>query len=164
MTNILLEGAASEPAPLRTEARTPHRVHDQLCFALYASAHAFARRYKPLLAPLGLTYPQYLCLLVLWDGDDITVSAIGAELQLDSGTLTPLLKRLEKAGLLQRKRDLKDERQVRIRLTEEGSALRSRAADVQDAIACATGLAAEEIASLRDRLIAVRLTLDTQAE
>ena len=161
---MLVKADAGRPVPLRSEARMPPRVHDQLCFALYASAHAFARRYKPLLAPLALTYPQYLCLLVLWDGDDITVSALGAELQLDSGTLTPLLKRLEKAGLLQRKRDLKDERQVRIGLTEDGWALRGRAAGIQDAIACATGLAAEEIAALRDHLIAVRLTLDTPAE
>ena len=81
------------------------QLSQQLCFALYATTHAFNRAYRPLLAPLDLTYPQYLVMLVLWEADDLTVKEIGARLQLDSGTLTPLLKRLEAAGLVQRERD-----------------------------------------------------------
>ncbi len=102
------------------------KLGDQLCFAVYSAAHAFNRVYKPLLAALGLTYPQYLTMLVLWEQDDVAVKAIGERLGLDSGTLTPLLKRLEKLGLVARRRDPADERSVRIALTTEGRALRQR--------------------------------------
>lgn len=95
----------------------------QLCFALYAASLAMTKAYKPLLAPLGLTYPQYLVMLVLWEGDGITVSQLGARLTLDSGTLTPLLKRLEALALVQRQRDTADERRVLLRLTAAGQAL-----------------------------------------
>src|SRR3954463_16375045 len=98
----------------RGSTRTGHplQLDNQLCFAVYAAAHAFNATYKPLLEPLGLTYPQYLAMLVLWEEDGVTVSAIGSRLGLDSGTLTPLLKRLEAAGLVSRLRDAADERQV----------------------------------------------------
>ena len=95
-------------------------LDQQLCFAVYAAAHAFNRFYKPLLVPLGLTYPQYLVLLVLWEADGQTVSGIGERLMLDSGTLTPLLKRLEAAGFVTRARSAHDERQVLVRLTDAG--------------------------------------------
>ena len=98
----------------------------QLCFALYSASLAMTKLYKPMLAPLGLTYPQYLAMLVLWEADDVTVTTLGERLMLDSGTLTPLLKRLESAGLVQRLRDATDERRVRVLLTPAGRALRRR--------------------------------------
>mgnify|MGYP001425629241 CR=1 FL=1 len=95
----------------------------QLCFALYSASLAMTKAYKPLLAPLGLTYPQYLVMLVLWEGDGVTVSHVGERLSLDSGTLTPLLKRLQALGLLQRLRDAADERRVLLQLTPGGGEL-----------------------------------------
>src|SRR5438105_12628747 len=104
------------------------RLDNQLCFALYSASLAMTKLYKPLLDPLGLTYPQYLAMLVLWERDGITVSELGERLQLDSGTLTPLLKRLESQGLLARERDRADERRVLLQLTPAGRALKARAA------------------------------------
>lgn len=103
------------------------RLEDQLCFPLYAAARAVQQRYRPFLSALGLTYPQYLVLLVLWEEDGLSVRALGERLLLDSGTLTPLLKRLAAAGLITRRRDDADGRVVRIRLTPAGAELRSRA-------------------------------------
>src|SRR3954463_13864789 len=105
----------------------PLQLDNQLCFAVYAAAQAFNATYKPLLEPLGLTYPQYLVMLVLWQEDRLTVSRLGDRLGLDSGPLTPLLKRLETAGLVSRLRDAADERQVRITLTAAGRALKQKA-------------------------------------
>ncbi|KFL26685.1 MarR family transcriptional regulator [Devosia sp. 17-2-E-8] len=112
----------------------------QLCFAVYAAGHAFTRFYKPRLDALDLTYPQYLVFLVLWEEDGLTVKALGDRLFLDSGTITPLVKRLEARGLLTRKRDDEDERQVRVLLTREGRAMRSKALAVPLAVVGATGL------------------------
>lgn len=137
----------------------PLPVDRQLCFAVYSAAHALNRVYKPLLDPLGLTYPQYLVLLTLWGQDDVTVKHLGAQLFLDSGTLTPLLKRMEAAGLVERKRDARDERQVRIRLTDAGRALQAQAGEVQASLMCATGREAAELERLRDDLAALRDTL-----
>jgi DNA-binding MarR family transcriptional regulator len=103
------------------------RLDRQLCFLLYSVSREITRRYGPLLDALGLTYPQYLAMLVLWEQDDLSVSDIGARLQLDSGTLTPLLKKLEAQGLLVRARAVNDERQVRITLTARGRALKDEA-------------------------------------
>jgi DNA-binding MarR family transcriptional regulator len=128
----------------------------QLCFALYATSLAMTKLYKPQLAPLGLTYPQYLVLLVLWETDDQIVSALGERLSLDSGTLTPLLKRLESNGLLQRQRDARDERRVRVRLTPSGLAMRSRAMAIPQQIACATQCDLAEISQLTQRLTQLR--------
>jgi DNA-binding MarR family transcriptional regulator len=128
------------------------RLDNQLCFAVYAAAHAFNATYKPLLEPLGLTYPQYLVMLVLWQEDGVTVSAIGARLGLDSGTLTPLLKRLEAAGLLNRLRDAADERQVRITLTAAGRALKPKAKGIPQELLCASGLSLGDIVALRAKL------------
>ena len=122
-----------------------------LCFALYSAAHAMQQAYRPLLEPLGLTYPQYLVMATLWARDDRpSVGEIGRDLGLESSTLTPLLKRLEAAGLLVRRRDAKDERLVRLVLTGEGRALEYRAADIPARIAELTGLPPEELARLRD--------------
>jgi DNA-binding MarR family transcriptional regulator len=124
----------------------------QVCFALYAASRAVTQLYRPLLDALGLTYPQYLVLLVAWERGPVTVSELGAALDLDSGTLSPLLKRLEAAGLVARHRRAADERSVEIRLTGAGERLRERAATVPRTIARATGLRAGELAELRRTL------------
>ncbi len=131
----------------------------QLCFAVYSTSLAMTKVYKPLLAPLGLTYPQYLVMLVLWQHDGLAVSQIGERLALDSGTLTPLLKRLEAASLVQRLRDAADERRVLLRLTRAGRALKQRAQAVPRAVAAATGCGLDEIAGLTARLQALRARL-----
>jgi DNA-binding MarR family transcriptional regulator len=131
----------------------------QLCFAIYGAAHAFTRTYKPLLEPLGLTYPQYLVMIALWEEDGQPVKAIGERLGLDSGTLSPLLKRLEQSGLVARQRDRDDERQVRISLTQKGQDLKDNAAGVTAAIGKALGCSREEVAALRDELIALKKKL-----
>lgn len=145
---------------IQPESADPLRLSSQLCFAVYSTAHAFTRAYKPLLAPLGLTYPQYLVMLVLWQQDDMTVKDIGARLQLDSGTLTPLLKRMSVAGLVARQRDDGDERQVRIQLTEKGAALRTRARRIPAHLARTIGQSVPDIAALRQQLTLLRDSLD----
>lgn len=128
----------------------------QLCFTLYSTSLAMTKLYKPLLDPLGLTYPQYLAMLVLWEGDGITVSQLGERLALDSGTLTPLLKRLEAAGLVVRLRDAADERRVLLQLSAAGRALKSRAVAVPAAVAAAAGCTLDELSALRAQLAALR--------
>jgi DNA-binding MarR family transcriptional regulator len=136
------------------------RLSNQLCFAIYSAAHAFNAVYKPLLDPVGLTYPQYLVMLVLWEQDGRTVKEIGEKLFLDSGTLTPLLKRLEAAKLVRRTRDPEDERQVRITLTDAGQALRGKAESIPVAIGCATGKQLREIEKIRNDVFALRDALN----
>src|ERR1041384_1335885 len=111
----------------KASADAPLRLDNQICFAVYSAAHAFNRVYKPLLDKLGLTYPQYLVMLVLWERDGVPLKDIGERLFLDSGTLTPLLKRLESAELIKRTRNAKDERQGLIALTSKGETLRGGA-------------------------------------
>src|SRR6476660_8565526 len=127
----------------------------QLCFKLYAASRAVTRAYKPMLDQLGLTYPQYLVMLVLWEQDGILVKDIGARLFLDSGTLTPLLKRLEANGLVLRKRDPHDERQVRILLSDAGRALRARAEQIPKQVLCASGQEMSALGRLRGELAGV---------
>jgi DNA-binding MarR family transcriptional regulator len=136
---------------------------DMLCFAVYSAAHAFNRAYRSLLSPHGLTYPQYLVLLLLWAEDGRTVSEIGAPLFLDSGTLTPLLRRLESAGHVRRQRDPRDERQVRLFLTAKGRDLQDVLADVPAAVGCAVGLGTEELRGLTDQIRELGLTLRAAA-
>ncbi|WP_433343506.1 MarR family winged helix-turn-helix transcriptional regulator [Micromonospora sp. CA-111912] len=138
----------------------------QVCFALYAASRALTDVYRPILDAFGLTYPQYLVLLVLWERDDDapTVSELGAALRLDSGTLSPLLKRLEAAGLLVRSRSARDERRVEVRLTGDGAALRERMCDVPLRVALATGLSEAELVALRDTLTRVTETIHRQKE
>ena len=134
-------------------------LDNQVCFALYSTSLAMTKLYKPLLDAIGLTYPQYLVMLVLWEQDGVTVSELGERLFLDSGTLTPLLKRLEAQGQIARLRDVQDERRVRITLTAEGRALRDQAEAIpqcvlqssQCSIAELTALTTE-LKQLRDRL------------
>ena len=128
------------------------KLTNQLCFDLYAASRAVTKAYRPLLDPLGLTYPQYLVMLVLWEHDAQSVTALGQALQLDSGTLSPLLKRLESAGLIRRQRRPDDERTVEVGLTEAGLALRERAAGVPMAIACKVGLSLAEGRALQAEL------------
>lgn len=140
---------------------TPMQTIDQmLCFAVYSAGHAFTRFYKPRLDALDLTYPQYLVFLVLWERDDLTVKALGDKLFLDSGTITPLIKRLEGRGFVQRRRDEDDERQVRITLTPEGRALRGKAMAVPLAVMKGTGLSLDEAGTLQAELLALRARLD----
>lgn len=129
---------------------------DMICFALYSAAHAMQQAYKPLLDEIGLTYPQYLVMTVLWAEDGQTVGAIGRQVLLDSSTLTPLLKRLETQGLVARSRDAKDERQVRITLTAAGQALAARAAPIPACFREMTGLPVQDLVALRDRITALR--------
>ncbi|NOK19503.1 MarR family winged helix-turn-helix transcriptional regulator [Corallococcus carmarthensis] len=125
------------------------RLDLQLCFPLYAASRAMVQAYTPLLAKLGLTYPQYLVMLVLWETDGVTVKELGEKLYLDSGTLTPLLKRLETQGFVRRERSTEDARSVTVSLTPQGRALRRKAASIPEAIVCRTGLTLEELARLR---------------
>ena len=135
------------------------RVDQQFCFALYSTLHAAQKVYAPMLTAIGLTYPQYLVMLVLWEADDVTVKAIGERLHLDSGTLTPLLKRLEASGLVARARDPKDERQVRIKLTEKGRDIRRQARLIPEQLARATGRSPDDLKAVRKELRRIRNAL-----
>lgn len=132
------------------------KIDNFVCFALYSAGHAFTRLYKPLLDPLGLTYPQYLVMTVLWEKDGRTVGEIGEKLLLESSTLTPLLKRLETAGMVRRTRDQDDERVVRIQLTPKGSELKQKAIEIPQAIGCSTNLTIPEVMRLTDDIKALR--------
>jgi DNA-binding MarR family transcriptional regulator len=135
------------------------RLERQLCFAVYATAHAFTRAYKPILDRVGLTYPQYLVMLVLWEKSRLPVKIIGEKLDLDSGTLSPLLKRLEQNGLIGRTRDPKDERQVIVSLSPKGAALKGELETIMLSIGDAIGCSFEEMGGLRDRLQELRANL-----
>lgn len=134
-------------------------LDEQLCFALYSTSLSLDKVYRKLLQPLGLTYPQYLVMLVLWENDKLTVSGIGNRLFLDSSTLTPLLKRLEKSGLIVRLRAVTDERSVIISLSDKGKKLKARAADVPRCVATAMAISVKELAALREQLSRLRLSL-----
>lgn len=140
------------------------KLDAQLCFAIYGASHAFNRVYKPLLEPLGLTYPQYLVMLALWEEEGQTVKALGEKLGLDSGTLSPLLKRLEQSGFVARRRDPDDERQVVITLTDNGTELRGRMTDVFAEIGKAIGCSLEEVVALRDSIAALKERLSKAGE
>jgi MarR family transcriptional regulator, organic hydroperoxide resistance regulator len=131
----------------------------QVCFSLYSTGLAMDKVYRKVLRPLKLTYPQYLVMLILWETDGITVTAIGERLFLDSATLTPLLKRLESSGLVSRKRAAEDERQVVISLTARGRTLREKAREVQDAIFEAAQCSAEELRDIKKQLESLRSKL-----
>jgi len=128
------------------------RLENQLCFALHAASRAMTGAYQPLLEKLGVTYPQYLVLLLLWEEDGVHVSHLGERLHLDSGTLTPLLKRLETHGLVERRRSASDERVVEVFLTAEGKRLKRRAMDVPAALLCRTDLSIPQLEKLRATL------------
>ena len=132
------------------------RLDSMLCFTVYSTAHAFNRAYKPLLDALDLTYPQYLAMFALWEKDNMTVKEMGERLHLDSGTLTPLLKRLEAMGFVRRARDTADERNVRISLTPAGEALHQKEQTVRQGIVHASGMSPDELLALNAQLVRVR--------
>ena len=132
------------------------RLDNQICFAVYSASHAFNRVYKPLLDRLGLTYPQYLVMLVLWERDGLPLKEIGERLHLDSGTLTPLLKRLERAGLVKRTRSTEDERQVLIGLTTQGKGLKEKARAVPPSILAASQCSVAELTAVKNEIVALR--------
>ena len=134
-------------------------LDNQLCFALYSTSLSMTKTYKPLLGGLGLTYPQYLVMLALWEKDGLMVSEIGARLYLDSGTLTPLLKRLETMALIARVRDALDQRRVRVKLSAAGVQLKAAAPAIVRCVAAATQHSTDELVSLTRRLKALRTRL-----
>ncbi|MFD8972196.1 MarR family winged helix-turn-helix transcriptional regulator [Streptomyces sp. NPDC059593] len=136
------------------------RLDHQICFSLHAATRAFNGVYREALKELGITYPQYLVMLVLWEHGELPVKGIGERLRLDSGTLSPLLKRLEAAGYVERRRSPEDERSVTVRPTGDGAALKEKALGVPRRIAAATGLPLEDIRDLRERLDALAVRLD----
>lgn len=140
------------------------KLDQQMCFALYSTSLAMTKLYKPLLSELGLTYPQYLVMLVLWQNDGVSVSALRERLYLDYGTLTPLIKRLETQNLLTRRRSPEDERQVLVLLTDKGRDLRKRASDVPAQVASASGCSLEELEGLKNQLNALRHRLHSHLE
>ncbi|MFJ1804577.1 MULTISPECIES: MarR family winged helix-turn-helix transcriptional regulator [unclassified Streptomyces] len=153
------------PTPAAQENAEENWLHldSQICFSLHAASRAFNGVYRVILKELGLTYPQYLVLLVLWEHGELPVKKLGEHLRLDSGTLSPLLKRLESAGLVRRERSARDERSVEIRLTEEGVALRGQALRVPRRIVSATGFDLDEIRELREHLDQLTTALDAAA-
>ncbi|MFV3131744.1 MarR family winged helix-turn-helix transcriptional regulator [Niveispirillum sp. KHB5.9] len=146
------------------KATAPLKLGDFICFSLYSASHAFTRVYKPLLDRIGLTYPQYLVMVLLWEQDGQSVGQIGEQLFLESSTLTPLLKRLEAAGHVKRERNPADERQVLIRLTDSGRGLKAQTADFFDHLAQAIGMSGEDIMALRDNIQSLRTNLNRFAE
>ena len=156
---IILEQATEKEEEMTAEkknAESQLKLENFLCFAIYSTANAVTRAYQPRLAALKLTYPQYLVMVVLWEEENQTVTAIGDKLSLDSGTLTPLLKRLETAGLISRRRDKADERQVLISLTPEGRPMRERAESVPLAMGQAFGCTMEAARNMRTDLLDLR--------
>ncbi|MBH2010152.1 MAG: MarR family transcriptional regulator [Burkholderiales bacterium] len=148
-----------DKTPSPADAYAMLQLDNQLCFALYSTSLAMTRLYKPLLDALGITYPQYLALLVLWEQDGLSVSELGERLFLDSGTLTPLLKRLESSGLVSRLRAIDDERRVHITLTPAGRALKEQAAKIPGCILSATHCSIPELVSLTQQVQALRRQL-----
>jgi DNA-binding MarR family transcriptional regulator len=134
-------------------------LDDQLCFSLYAASMAVSRTYKPLLDQLGITYPQYLVLLALWEADGLVVGAVAARLGLESSTVTPLVKRLEAGGLVTRTRNPEDERQVQVRLTKRGAALQEECGCIAEALVARSGMAGKRLAALNKDVQALRNAL-----
>ena len=142
--------------PRKSKTDLSLRLDSQLCFALYSASLAMTKAYQPLLADLGLTYPQYLVMLVVWEEEGLMVSEIGSRLFLDSGTLTPLVKRLETAGLLLRLRDIDDERRVRVKLTAAGRSLKSDASIIPACMQSKIGCSPEELLTLNQSITQLR--------
>ena len=146
----------------RSSTRAPLELGEFLCFAVYSASHAFNRVYQPLLKEVGLTYPQFIALVLLWEQDGQTVSELGHRLYLQSNTLTPMLKRLETLGYVKRSRDAADERQVRINLTDAGRRLHVQASEIVRSVRKATGLQEDQVRALANEVEAVRRTLENQ--
>jgi DNA-binding MarR family transcriptional regulator len=144
---------SNQPSP-------PLELEEFLCFAVYSAGHAFNRVYQPLLKDLGLTYPQFIALIALWDEDGLTVGELGEKLFLQSNTLTPMLKRLESLGYIKRSRDSADERQVRVHVTAAGRRLQSRASDIVRRVRQATGLSNKQFEQLLEDVGSLRGALE----
>ncbi len=144
-------------------ATIPLELQEFLCFAVYATSHAFNRVYQPLLKDLDLTYPQFIALVLLWEEDGQTVGELGEKLFLQSNTLTPMLKRLEGLGYIKRSRNAADERQVRIELTEAGRKLHLKASDIVRSVRKATGLREKQVKELVEKVDALRRSLESQS-
>lgn len=142
-----------------SDKNNPLALNKQLCFALYATSRAFTKTYGTLLDDLGVTYPQYLSLLALWESDGLTIQELAAKLEIEGATATPLVQRLEKLGLVDRKRDTKDERRVHILLTTKGKNLRKKALLVPPALGCAVNISNDEANSMIDNLNQLRSNL-----
>lgn len=143
-------------SPSRIDPAAALLLDHQFCFSVYSTSLALNKLYRKLLGPLGLTYPQYLVMMVLWESDGLTVSDIGRRLSLDSATLTPLLKRMEAQGLLVRARATADERQVIVSITDAGRALKQKAQAVPESVLCASACSVEELTALKQQLDALR--------
>lgn len=140
------------------------KLDNQLCFALYACSREITKLYKPHLEELGLTYTQYITLLVLWEQDNIKIKRLGNILHLDSGTLTPLLNKLEKADIVKRVRDKSDERNVFVKLTDKGNEMKEKAKDIPAKVFCSKELSVEEAIDLREELKLLLARLDNRSE
>ncbi|MDR0184245.1 MarR family winged helix-turn-helix transcriptional regulator [Lysobacter arvi] len=149
---------------MAAKAKTPFPLDEQLCFSLYGASIAINRAYKPLLDELGLTYPQYLVLSSLWEDDGLTVSGIGARLALEASTITPLVKRLEQAGLVERRRSERDERQVHVQLTQAGRNLHSRTRCLAELLADRSGMAPRELVELNRQVQRLRDAMSGSAQ
>ncbi len=158
-----MKKAKDVPPPSKTDYDLL-RLDNQLCFALYAATRVMTRTYRERLGPMGLTYPQYLVLIVLWEKDGITISDIGRRLMLDSGTLTPLIKRLETMGIVQRQRGTEDEREVNVWLSPKGFDLRDTALDARRFVACRLDMSEKEILDLRADMMALVARLGVECE
>jgi DNA-binding MarR family transcriptional regulator len=153
-------GSTKNPRP-EPAAEAPLELEEFLCFAVYSASHAFNRVYQPLLKDLGLTYPQFIVMVLLWGQDEQTVGELGRKLFLQSNTLTPMLKRLETLGYIRRSRDFADERQVRITLTEAGRKLRGQASGIVRSVRDATGLREQRVTELTQEVDALRRALES---
>ncbi len=147
------------PTPLDAQSQKALHLDQQLCFALYSTSLAMTKVYKPLLDKLGLTYPQYLIMLILWQNDGLALKDVGEQLQIDSGALTPVIKRMEAMGLLIRTRHPQNERTLEIRLTTAGWAMREQAVQVNQTIGLSCGMAEPDIHALRQELVQLRTQL-----
>jgi DNA-binding MarR family transcriptional regulator len=157
---MYIEHMTSELLKKTRQIHPSLRLDDQLCFALYSTSLAMNKTYRKLLAPLNLTYPQYLVMMVLWERDDLSVSEIGDRLFLDSATLTPLLKRMEVSGLVQRARASADERQVIVSLTSAGRALKQQAAALPESLFCIMQCEPSVLMALKQQLEMLRDTMN----
>lgn len=144
---------------MKTPACESLKLDNQLCFALYSTSLAMSKLYKPLLQDLDLTYPQYLIMLVLWEEDGLTATALGRRLMQDLGALSPVIKRLESQGLIERRRSSKDDRKVHLHLTEAGRAMQAKAETVPQQILCASHLNVEDAVALKSQLELLRRAL-----
>jgi DNA-binding MarR family transcriptional regulator len=156
---VVSEAKKSASSSSSSSSASPLHLDAQLCFAITSASRAMAAAYAPVLEPLGLTHPQYLVMLVLWEQDGIRVTELGRRLHLDSGTLTPLLKRLAARGIVERRRATDDERAVEIHLTPAGRALRDAAENIPSTMACSMAIDVDELSDLRERLHALAARL-----